>query len=72
MDFIYLLIACAFFALQFIFQKLFEKRTVYDYSVNRYCDDYYYFRRYPSRSTCKSKFYGDVPYEGRILNNDKN
>lgn len=52
--------------------RLFEKRTVYDYSVNRYCDDYYYFRRYPSRSTCKSKFYGDVPYEGRILNNDKN
>ena len=28
MDFLYLLIACAFFALQFIFQKLFEKRTV--------------------------------------------
>ena len=27
MDFIYLFIACAFFALQFIFQKLFEQRT---------------------------------------------
>jgi len=33
MDFIYLLIACAFFALQFIFQKLFEKRTVGGLSV---------------------------------------
>ncbi len=50
--------------------RLFEKRTVYDYSVNRYCDDYYYFRRYPSWSTCKSKFYGDIPYEGRIVNTD--
>ena len=48
--------------------RLFEKRTVYDYSVNRYCDDYYCFRRYPSWSTCESKFYGDVPYEGRIVN----
>ena len=25
--------------------RLFEKRTVYDYHYNRYCDDYYYFRR---------------------------
>ena len=33
MDFIYLLIACAFFALQFIFQKQFEKRTVGGLSV---------------------------------------
>ena len=48
--------------------RLFEKRTVYDYSVGRYCDDYYCFRRYPSWSTCESKFYGDVPYEGRIVN----
>ena len=28
MDFVYLFIACVFFALQFIFQKLFEERTV--------------------------------------------
>lgn len=48
--------------------RLFEKRTVYDYSCNRYCDDYYYFRRYPSWSMCESKFYGDIPYEGRIVN----
>ncbi|MBQ8369502.1 MAG: hypothetical protein IJY35_05955 [Clostridia bacterium] len=27
MEYIYLFIACAFFALQFIFQKLFEERT---------------------------------------------
>jgi len=33
MDFIYLFIACVFFALQFIFQKLFEKRTVGGLSV---------------------------------------
>lgn len=47
--------------------KLFEKRTVYDYSFNRYGDDYYYFRRYFSGSTRTEKFYGDVPYTGRIL-----
>ena len=28
MEYIYLLIACAFFSLQFIFQKLFERRTI--------------------------------------------
>lgn len=33
MDFLYLFIACAFFALQFIFQKLFERRTVGGLSV---------------------------------------
>jgi len=45
--------------------KLFEKRTVYDYSLNRYCDDYYYFRRYASGCTKRERFYGDVPYTGR-------
>lgn len=49
--------------------KLFEKRTVYDYSYNRYSDDYYYFRRYSSKSTRENKFYGDVPYYGRTVNN---
>lgn len=33
MDFLYLFIACAFFALQFIFQKLFEERTIDGLSV---------------------------------------
>ena len=33
MEYIYLLIACAFFSLQFIFQKLFEERTVGGLSV---------------------------------------
>ena len=45
--------------------KLFEKRTVYDYSYNRYADDYYYFRRYASFSTMRERFYGDVPFTGR-------
>ena len=45
--------------------KLFEKRTVYDYSLNRYCDDYYYFRRYSANCTKRERFYGDVPYTGR-------
>ena len=48
--------------------RLFEKRTVYDYSCNRYCDDYYYFRRYWSGCTLTEKFYGDVPYTGRSVN----
>jgi len=48
--------------------KLFEKRTVYDYFYNRYCDDYYYFRRYWSGCTLKDKFYGDTPYTGRSVN----
>ncbi len=48
--------------------RLFEKRTVYDYSCNRYCDDYYYFRRYSSKCTLDAKFYGDIPYEGRSVN----
>ena len=47
--------------------RLFEKRTVYDYSCNRYCDDYYYFRRYSSKCTLDAKFYGDIPYNGRIV-----
>ena len=45
--------------------RLFEKRTVYDYHYNRYCDDYYYFRRYWSGCTLKDKYYGDSPYYGR-------
>lgn len=48
--------------------RLFEKRTVYDYHYNRYCDDYYYFRRYRSGCTLKQRYYGDVPYEGRSVN----
>ena len=48
--------------------RLFEKRTVYDYSYNRWCDDYYYFRRYYSGSTLKERFYGDTPYYGRSVN----
>ena len=48
--------------------RLFEKRTVYDYCYNRYCDDYYYFRRYRSDCTLKQKYYGDVPYTGRSVN----
>ena len=48
--------------------KLFEKRTVYDYHYNRYCDDYYYFRRYWAGCTLRERFYGDVPYEGRSVN----
>ena len=48
--------------------RLFEKRTVYDYFYGRYCDDYYYFRRYRSDSTLRQKYYGDVPYTGRSVN----
>ena len=48
--------------------RLFEKRTVYDYSIGRYADDYYYFRRYFSKCTRENKFYGDVPYYGRSVN----
>lgn len=47
--------------------KLFEKRTVYDYTYNRYCDDYYYFRRYYSGCTLVEKFYGDSEYTGRKI-----
>jgi len=50
--------------------RLFEKRTVYDYHYNRYCDDYYYFRRYSSLCTLTERFYGDKPYEGRSTNKD--
>lgn len=45
--------------------RLFEKRTVYDYHYNRYCDDYFYFRRYWSGCTLKDRYYGDSPYYGR-------
>ena len=45
--------------------RLFEKRTVYDYHNNRYCDDYFYFRRYWSGSVLKDRYYGDSPYYGR-------
>ena len=48
--------------------RLFEKRTVYDYSIGRYADDYYYFRRYFSKCARENKFYGDVPYYGRSVN----
>ena len=45
--------------------RLFEKRTVYDHHCNRYCDDYYYFRRYSSDCKLKERYYGDSPYYGR-------
>ena len=45
--------------------RLFEKRTVYDYHYNRYCDDYLYFRRYWSGCALKERYYGDIPYYGR-------
>ena len=45
--------------------RLFEKRTIYDYHYNRYCDDYFYFRRYWSGCTLKDRYYGDSPYYGR-------
>lgn len=45
--------------------KLFEKRTVYDYTYNRYCSDYYYFRRYYSKTSLSNQFYGDTVYDGR-------
>ena len=45
--------------------RLFEKRTVFDYHYNRYCDDYYCFRRYWSGCTLKDRYYGDSPYYGR-------
>ena len=45
--------------------RLFEKRTVYDYHYNQYCDDYLYFRRYWSGCTLKNQYYGDTPYYGR-------
>ena len=51
--------------------RLFEKRTVYDYSCNRYCDDYFYFRRYWSGCTLKDRFYGDAPYYGRSVSDGK-
>lgn len=47
--------------------KLFEKRTIYDYAFNRYCDDYYYFRRYYSKSLITKQFYGDINYIGRHI-----
>ena len=51
--------------------RLFEKRTVYDYHYNRYCDDYYYFRRYWSGCTLKDRYYGDSPYSGRSTSGGK-
>ena len=45
--------------------RLFERRTVYDYAYNRYCDDYLYFRRYSSGCGLPYRFYGDAPYYGR-------
>ena len=45
--------------------RLFEKRTIYDYHYSRYCDDYFYFRRYWSGCTLKDRYYGDSPYYGR-------
>ena len=51
--------------------KLFEKRTVFDHHCGRYCDDYYYFRRYWSGCTLKDRFYGDSPYYGRSTSDRK-
>ena len=51
--------------------RLFEKRTVYDYSFHRYCDDYLYFRRYASACTLKARYYGDVPYYGRSTSDQR-
>lgn len=45
--------------------QLFEKRKVYDHSYQNFGDDYYYFRRYYSKSETKEKFYGDAGYTGR-------
>ncbi|MEO3946323.1 GNAT family N-acetyltransferase [Gorillibacterium sp. CAU 1737] len=44
---------------------LFEKRTVYDYKYGRYCDDYYYFRKFNPNSKVKYRFYGELEYDGR-------
>ena len=52
--------------------RLFEKRTVYDYSCNRYADDYFYYRRYWSGCTLKDRYYGDSPYYGRSTSDRKN
>ena len=51
--------------------RLFEKRTVYDYSCNRYADDYFYFRRYWSGCNLKDRYYGDSPYYGRSTSDRK-
>ncbi len=51
--------------------RLFEKRTVYDYHYNRYCDDYFYFRRYWSGCTLRDRYYGDSPYYGRTTSDRK-
>ncbi len=51
--------------------RLFEKRTVYDAHAGRYCDDYYYFRRYRSGCALKDKYYGDSPYYGRTVKDRK-
>ena len=51
--------------------RLFEKRTVFDYHCNRYCDDYFYYRRYWSGCTLKDRYYGDSPYYGRTTSDRK-
>jgi ribosomal-protein-alanine N-acetyltransferase len=51
--------------------RLFEKRTVYDYHLNRYADDYYYFRRYWSGCSLRNRYYGDSPYYGRSTSDRK-
>ena len=51
--------------------RLFEKRTVYDYHYDRYCDDYFYFRRYWSGCTLKDRYYGDSPYYGRSTSDEE-
>ncbi len=51
--------------------RLFEKRTVYDAHDHRYCDDYFYFRRYGSGCTLKDRYYGDSPYYGRTTSDRK-
>lgn len=47
--------------------KLFEKRTVYDHKYGRFCDDYYYFRKFNPDSKITNRFYGDTEYDGRHL-----
>ena len=51
--------------------RLFEKRTVYDDHCHRYCDDYFYFRRYWSGCALKDRYYGDSPYYGRTTSDGK-
>ncbi len=51
--------------------RLFEKRTVYDNHRDRYCDDYFCYRRYWSGCTLRNRYYGDSPYYGRTTSDGK-